>query len=90
MSASQQILLVVLPTLIGWHFGYEGYVKRLRPAWGQDGLPLNAWSSSAYLRGATGPFASVFNTIAYPDHDGRQPRHPVCVQAALSGRPPMR
>ena len=34
MSAAQQVLLVVLRTLIGWHFLYEGYVKLLRPAWG--------------------------------------------------------
>lgn len=63
MSTAQQTLLVVLRTLVGWHFLYEGYVKLLTPAWGPDGLPLAAWSSSGYLRGATGPFASVFNAL---------------------------
>jgi thiosulfate dehydrogenase [quinone] large subunit len=63
MSATQQMMLVVLRTLIGWHFLYEGYVKLVRPAWGQDGLPLASWSSSAYLRGATGPFASLFQSL---------------------------
>jgi thiosulfate dehydrogenase (quinone) large subunit len=64
MSAAQQVLLVVLRTLIGWHFLYEGYVKLLRPAWGPDGAPLPAWTSAGYLRGATGPLASVFQTLA--------------------------
>ncbi len=63
MSTPQQVLLVVLRTLIGWHFLYEGYFKLLRPAWGQDGVPLNAWSSSGYLRSATGPFAGLFHSI---------------------------
>ena len=64
MSARQQALLVVLRTLIGWHFLYEGYVKLLRPAWGPDGVPLAAWSSAGYLGGATGPLASVFHWLA--------------------------
>ena len=63
MSAPQQVLLVVLRTLIGWHFLYEGYVKLLRPAWGPDGLPLEAWSAAGYLRGATGPFAAAFHAL---------------------------
>lgn len=63
MSTAQQTLLVVLRTLIGWHFLYEGYFKLLRPAWGADGLPLAAWSSAGYLQGATGPFASLFRAL---------------------------
>ena len=63
MTTLQQVTLVVLRTLIGWHFAYEGYVKLIRPAWGSDGLPLGAWSSSGYLQGATGPFASVFQSL---------------------------
>ena len=42
MSAAQHFALVVLRTLIGWHFLYEGYFKLLRPAWGPDGAPLAA------------------------------------------------
>jgi thiosulfate dehydrogenase [quinone] large subunit len=64
MSAHQQALLVVLRTVIGWHFLYEGYVKLLRPAWGPDGVPLAAWSSADYLRGAAGPLAGVFHWLA--------------------------
>jgi thiosulfate dehydrogenase (quinone) large subunit len=63
MSPTQQALLVMLRTLIGWHFLYEGYIKLLRPAWGPDGLPLASWSASGYLRGATGPFAALFQAL---------------------------
>ena len=64
MSRAQQVWLVALRTLIGWHFLYEGYVKLLTPSWGADGLPVNAWSSAGYLRGATGPFAGLFHGLA--------------------------
>lgn len=64
MSRAQQAWLVALRTLIGWHFLYEGYVKLLTPAWGADGLPVNAWSSAGYLRAATGPLAGVFHALA--------------------------
>jgi len=64
MSRAQQVLLVSLRTLIGWHFLYEGYVKLMTPGWGPDGLPLPAWSSAGYLRGATGPFAGGFHAMA--------------------------
>ena len=63
MSRAQSFLLVVLRTLIGWHFLYEGYFKLITPGWGADGLPLSAWSSSGYLRVASGPFASLFHAI---------------------------
>lgn len=57
----QQTLLVVLRTLIGWHFLYEGYTKLLHPAWSQSGAQLPAWSSAGYLRAATGPLAPLFH-----------------------------
>lgn len=63
MSRAQQFLLVALRTLIGWHFLYEGYFKLATPGWGPDGQPLAAWSSAAYLRGATGPFANAFHAL---------------------------
>jgi thiosulfate dehydrogenase [quinone] large subunit len=63
MSRSQSVLLVTLRTLIGWHFLYEGYFKLATPGWGPDGLPLSAWSSSGYLRAATGPLAGLFQAI---------------------------
>lgn len=64
MSGAQQVWLVALRTLIGWHFLYEGYVKLLTPSWGADGLPVSPWSSAGYLRGATGPLAGAFQAIA--------------------------
>ena len=64
MSRVQEIWLVALRTLIGWHFLYEGYVKLLTPSWGADGLPVQAWSSSGYLRGATGPLAGALHALA--------------------------
>jgi thiosulfate dehydrogenase (quinone) large subunit len=63
MSRVQAVLLVTLRTLIGWHFLYEGYVKLLTPGWSHDGLPLSVWSSSGYLRAASGPFADLFHAI---------------------------
>ena len=63
LPRGQQIGLVALRTLIGWHFLYEGYVKLLNPAWGRDGHPLGAWSSAGYLNAATGPFADLFHRL---------------------------
>lgn len=63
MSGSQRFLLIVLRTLIGWHFLYEGYTKLLQPAWGRAGAPVASWSSAAYLKGATGPFADAFHAL---------------------------
>lgn len=64
VSLSQQITLVMLRTLIGWHFFYEGYVKVLYPAWSRDGQPLPPWSAAAYLGAATGPLAGIFHSVA--------------------------
>lgn len=63
VTSGQQIAVVVLRTLIGWHFLYEGYVKLL-PAWSRDGQPMPAWSSAGYLHAATGPLAQLFHRIA--------------------------
>lgn len=64
MNRRQQIGLVILRTLVGWHFLYEGYVKLLNPAWGRDGQPLAGWSSAGYLKAASGPFANLFHSLA--------------------------
>jgi thiosulfate dehydrogenase [quinone] large subunit len=61
LSAPQQAALVILRTLIGWHFLYEGYTKLLHPAWGADGAPLGPWSSAGFLKAATGPLAPVYH-----------------------------
>jgi thiosulfate dehydrogenase [quinone] large subunit len=63
LGTFQSLLLVVLRTLIGWHFLYEGYTKLLQPAWGRLGAPVAAWSSAAYLKAATGPFAEFFHWL---------------------------
>ena len=66
MTRIQQVALVLLRTLIGWHFLYEGYFKILRPAWGRDGAPLEPFSSAGYLRNVSGPFADFFRGLADP------------------------
>lgn len=62
-SSAQQIALVVLRTLIGWHFLYEGYYKIMSPAWSRGGGPLQQWTSAGYLRGASGPLAGLFQRM---------------------------
>ena len=63
LTLAQRIVLVILRTLIGWHFLYEGYFKLIRPAWARTGAPLETWTSASYLRGATGPFAGIFHSL---------------------------
>ena len=63
-SGAQQTALVVLRTLIGWHFLYEGYYKMALPGWSADGVPLAPWSSAGYLKAATGPLARLFQWLA--------------------------
>jgi len=60
LSNAQQVALVILRTLIGWHFLYEGYYKLMLPAWSPDGKPLPSWTSAGYLKAASGPLARVF------------------------------
>ena len=64
INRPQQAALVVLRTLIGWHFLYEGFTKVLSPAWSRDGAPLARFSSAGYLRGATGPLSDLFRGLA--------------------------
>jgi thiosulfate dehydrogenase (quinone) large subunit len=60
LSSLQQVSLVLLRTLIGWHFLYEGYFKFSLPAWTADGKPLAAFSSVGYIKGATsGPLGAL-------------------------------
>lgn len=66
LSSLQQTTLVLLRTLIGWHFLYEGYSKLLHPAWARSGLPLEPFTSAGYLRNASGPFADLFRPLADP------------------------
>jgi thiosulfate dehydrogenase (quinone) large subunit len=64
LNRTQQWSLVLLRTLIGWHFLYEGFVKLWLPAWSRDGVPLAPWSAAGYLRAASGPFAGLFQGLA--------------------------
>ena len=63
LSSAQQVALVALRTIIGWHFLYEGYYKLMLPAWSTEGVPLAPWSSAGYLRGASGPLAGLFQHL---------------------------
>jgi thiosulfate dehydrogenase (quinone) large subunit len=63
LSPIQQLALVSLRTLIGWHFLYEGYYKLMLPAWSSEGVPLGAWTSAGYLKAASGPFARLFQHL---------------------------
>jgi thiosulfate dehydrogenase [quinone] large subunit len=58
------VALVVLRTLLGWHFLYEGYYKLVLPAWSSAGAPLPVWSAGGYLRAASGPLAPAFHALA--------------------------
>ena len=63
LSGPQQATLVILRTLVGWHFMYEGYTKLPIQAWSLSGAPLPPWSSAAYLKAATGPLAPFFHWL---------------------------
>ena len=60
----QQVALIALRTVIGWHFLYEAYYKITSPAWSPAGTPLARWTSAGYLRGASGPLAGLFQRMA--------------------------
>jgi thiosulfate dehydrogenase [quinone] large subunit len=64
LTGFQQFSLIVLRTVVGWHFAYEGFYKMMLPGWSPGGQIVPAWSAQGYLRGATGPFASMFNSVA--------------------------
>jgi len=64
LSGGQQVALVLLRTLVGWHFVYEGLFKLWLPAWSREGVPLAAWTSAGYLRGAEGPLAPLLQWLA--------------------------
>jgi thiosulfate dehydrogenase (quinone) large subunit len=59
----QALALVLLRTIIGWHFLYEGYYKLVVPGWSRQGELLARWSASGYLKAATGPFAGLFHAL---------------------------
>jgi thiosulfate dehydrogenase [quinone] large subunit len=61
----QQVALVALRTLIGWHFLYEGIYKFRLPGWSPDGHPMPAWSSLGFVKGvANGPVGALAQHMA--------------------------
>lgn len=64
LSRFQAFGLIVLRTLIGWHFLYEGYYKLMLPGWSRAGTPLASFSAAGYMKGATGPLASFIRPLA--------------------------
>jgi thiosulfate dehydrogenase (quinone) large subunit len=70
LTTAQQVGLVLLRTLVGWHFLYEGYFKLWRPAWSRTGAPLAAFSAAGYLKAGTGPLAPFFRRFAEPPYIG--------------------
>src|SRR5512147_319072 len=63
-TRAQEVTLVLLRTLIGWHFLYEGLMKLVWPMWTRAGVPLGQWSAAGYLRSGQGPLADVFRRLA--------------------------
>jgi thiosulfate dehydrogenase (quinone) large subunit len=63
LSSLQQFALVSLRIVIGWHFLYEAYYKIAAPAWSPVGGPLTPWTSAGYLKGASGPLATLFQKM---------------------------
>ena len=59
----QQFALIVLRTVIGWHFLYEAWYKITSPAWSPAGAPLVRWTAAGYLKGASGPLAWLFQRM---------------------------
>lgn len=58
------VSLIVLRTLVGWHFAYEGYYKLAAPAWAPGGGRIAPFSAEGYLRSATGPLAGLFHSMS--------------------------
>jgi thiosulfate dehydrogenase [quinone] large subunit len=63
LPALSQVTLIVLRTLIGWHFLYEGYYKFRLPGWSADGERLGPWTSAGYFKAASGPLAALFQRV---------------------------
>ncbi len=64
ISRLQPAALILLRTLIGWQFLYEGYYKLILPAWTRDGRPLPEWSAAGFLKAASGPLAGLWTPWA--------------------------
>jgi thiosulfate dehydrogenase (quinone) large subunit len=63
LSTPQKVALILLRTVIGWHFLYEAYFKIVAPSWSPSGTPLPRWTAAGYLNGASGPLAGLFQRL---------------------------
>ena len=63
LTAAQQMALIALRTVIGWHFLYEGYYKLAVPGWSRDGAPLARWTSAGYFKISPGPLGRLFQRL---------------------------
>jgi thiosulfate dehydrogenase [quinone] large subunit len=61
-----RVALVIMRTLIGWHFLYEGLYKLLLPGWSRAGQPLTGWTAAGYLTQAGGPLGPLLHRLAQP------------------------
>ncbi len=64
LTTFQRIVLILVRTIIGWHFLYEGLYKLMLPAWTRDGARLAEWTAKGYLKASTGPFAPMLHRLA--------------------------
>jgi thiosulfate dehydrogenase [quinone] large subunit len=64
LTSFQRVALILVRTVIGWHFLYEGLYKLLLPGWTRDGARVAAWSAKGYLKVSTGPFAPMLHRLA--------------------------
>jgi thiosulfate dehydrogenase [quinone] large subunit len=63
LSSFQRVALILVRTVIGWHFLYEGLYKLLLPGWTREGARIAAWSAKGYLKASTGPFAPLLHRL---------------------------
>jgi thiosulfate dehydrogenase [quinone] large subunit len=63
LTTFQRVSLILVRTVIGWHFAYEGLYKLLLPGWTREGARLAAWSAKGYLQASTGPFAPLLHRL---------------------------
>ena len=64
LTTFQRVALILVRTVIGWHFLYEGLYKLMLPGWTRDGARLAAWSAKGYLNVSTGPLAPMLHRLA--------------------------
>jgi len=64
LTGFQQFALIALRIAVGWQFAYEGFYKLMLPGWTRAGERLAPFSAAGYLKGATGPLAPVFHSMA--------------------------